>query len=106
MESQVWRHGRVGSQAAEGAGGGEREAQADAQRRDARQCCAEGSAGKQMVTPAAERKAVAHLVEKHGISELRACKAIGCWRMTIRYQSTRTDDAVLRDRLLAIARER
>jgi putative transposase len=59
-----------------------------------------------MVTPAAERKAVAHLVEKHEMSERRACKAIGCCRMTIRYQSTGLDDTVLRERMRAIARER
>ena len=59
-----------------------------------------------MVTPAAERKAVAHLVEKHGMSERRACKAIGCCRMTIRYQSSRPDDAVLRERMRTIAHER
>lgn len=59
-----------------------------------------------MVTPAAERKAVAHLVEKHGMSERRACKAIGCCRMTIRYQSIRPDDTALRERMRTIARER
>lgn len=59
-----------------------------------------------MVTPAAERKAVAHLVENHGMSERRACKAIGCSRMTIRYQSARPDDTVLRERMRTIARER
>ncbi len=59
-----------------------------------------------MVTPAAERKAVAHLVGNHGMSERRACKAIGCCRMTIRYQSIRPDDTVLRERIRTIARER
>ena len=34
-----------------------------------------------MVTPAGKRKAVAHLVDAHGMSERRACKAIGCCRM-------------------------
>jgi len=43
-----------------------------------------------MATPAAERKAVAHLVEHHAMSERRACKAIGCCRMTVPYQSTLT----------------
>lgn len=42
-----------------------------------------------MVTPAAKRKAVAHLVDAHGMSERRACKAIGCYRMTVRYQTAR-----------------
>jgi putative transposase len=59
-----------------------------------------------MVTPAAERKAVAHLVEHHAMSERRACKAIGCCRVTVRYQSARPDDRALRERMIAIARER
>ena len=59
-----------------------------------------------MVTPAAERKAVAHLVEHHEMSERRACKAIGCCRMTIRYETIRPDDGALRDRMKAIAHER
>jgi putative transposase len=59
-----------------------------------------------VVTPASERKAVAHLVERHGMSERRAYKAIGSCRMTMRYKTTRADDAALRDRMKAIAVER
>lgn len=59
-----------------------------------------------MVTPAAKRTAVAHLVETYGMSERRACKAIGSCRMTIRYASRRADDADLRERMKAIAHER
>src|SRR6478735_9032961 len=40
------------------------------------------------------------------MSERRACKAIGCCRMTMRYQTTRADDAGLRQRMRAIAQER
>lgn len=40
------------------------------------------------------------------MSERRACRIIGCDRMTVRYQSRRPDDPHLRERLLAIARER
>lgn len=40
------------------------------------------------------------------MSERRACKAIGCDRMTVRYQSRRPDDHALRERLRALARER
>ena len=40
------------------------------------------------------------------MSERRACKAIGCCRMTVRYQSTRPDDRDLRDRMIVLARER
>jgi len=59
-----------------------------------------------MVTPAAERKAVAHLREGFEMSERRACKAIGCCRMSMRYKTTRADDAALRQRMKAIAHER
>jgi putative transposase len=48
-----------------------------------------------VVTPVAKRKAVVHLADTHGMSERRACKAIGCCRMTMRYKTTRADDACL-----------
>ena len=59
-----------------------------------------------MVAPARLRKAVAHLMDHHGMSERRACKAIGCCRMTMRYRSVRPDDSGLRASLTALARER
>ena len=96
----------VGGEAAEGARGRERPAEADAGRRDARQCGAEGSPGKKVVTPAAKRQAVAHLVASHEMSERRACRVIGCCRMTVRYEAIRQDDPVLRERLKALAQER
>ena len=40
------------------------------------------------------------------MSERRACKAIGCCRMTVRYKTTRPDDRDLRERMKAIAQER
>jgi putative transposase len=59
-----------------------------------------------MVTPAAKREAVTHLTTAHEMSERRACRVIGCERMTARYRSRRTDDPRLRERLRALARER
>lgn len=59
-----------------------------------------------MVTPAAKRKAVARLKEGFGMSERRTCKAIGCCRMTVRYETSRPDDGKLRERMKAIAQER
>ena len=59
-----------------------------------------------MVMPAGKRKAVVHLRDAFGMSERRACKAIGCCRMTMRYQTTRADDVSVRQRLRAIAQER
>ncbi|ABD87598.1 hypothetical protein RPC_2043 [Rhodopseudomonas palustris BisB18] len=40
------------------------------------------------------------------MSERRACKAVGCCRMTMRYKTTRSDEAGLRLRMKAIAHER
>ena len=59
-----------------------------------------------MVTPAAKREAVAHLKSVHEMSERRAYRVIGCQRMTVRYHQRRPDDPRLRDRLVALARER
>jgi transposase InsO family protein len=59
-----------------------------------------------MVTPAAKREAVAHLGKVHEMSERRACRVVGCDRMTVRYRSRRPDDPKLRERLRALARER
>jgi len=59
-----------------------------------------------VVTPAAKRKAVARLKDVFGMSERRACKAIGCCRMTVRYETSRPDDGKVRERMWAIAHER
>jgi putative transposase len=48
-----------------------------------------------MVTPAAKREAVAHLRCAFDMSERRACRTIGCVRMTVRYQSRRPSAAFL-----------
>jgi putative transposase len=59
-----------------------------------------------MVTPAAEREAVAHLRFAFDMSERRACRVVGCVRMTVRYRSRKPDDAQLRARLRALAHVR
>jgi putative transposase len=59
-----------------------------------------------MVTPAARREAIAHLKSAHEMSERRACSVTGCDRMMARYRSRRPEDPRLRERLLALARER
>ena len=40
------------------------------------------------------REAVAHLQACHGMSERRACRVIDADRKSVRYRSTRDDDAV------------
>jgi putative transposase len=59
-----------------------------------------------MVTPAASREAVAHLVEVHEMSERRACHVISADRSSIRYRARRPDDAQLRSRLRQLAQQR
>ena len=55
------------------------------------------------VTPAARREAVAHLWVAYEVSERRACLALGADRTSIRYRSSRPDDAVVRARLRELA---
>lgn len=59
-----------------------------------------------MVTPAARREAAAHLGEAYGVSQRRACRAIGADRASIRYLSRRGDDGPLRTRLRELAAQR
>jgi putative transposase len=58
-----------------------------------------------MVTPAAKREAVTHLVETHEMSERRACRLTTADRKTIRYRSRRSRDEELRRRLRELATE-
>jgi transposase InsO family protein len=59
-----------------------------------------------VVTPAARRQAVEHLKGMHGMSERRACSVVGADRKSVRYRSTRPDDAELRSRLRDLAQQR
>jgi putative transposase len=56
-----------------------------------------------MVTPAARREAVAHLRVAYEVSERRACSALGADRTSVRYRSSRPDDAAVRGRLCELA---
>ena len=59
-----------------------------------------------MVTPAARREAVAHLRVAYEVSERWACSTLGTDRTSVRYRSTRPDDADLRERLRELASQR
>jgi putative transposase len=56
-----------------------------------------------MVTPAARREAVAQLRVAYEVSERRACSALGADRTSVRYRSSRSDDAAVRARLRELA---
>ena len=51
---------------------------------------------KKKVTPAAKREAVAHVRSVFELSERRACRLIGCVRMTVRYSSRKPSATKLR----------
>jgi len=59
-----------------------------------------------VVTPDAKRKAVVHLIDKHGVSQRRACNALNVDRSTVRYRSKRADDSDLREEIKLVAKER
>lgn len=59
-----------------------------------------------MVTPVARRSVAAYTVEVHGLSQRHACRLLGVGRSSARYQSTKTADHALRDRLQVLANER
>jgi putative transposase len=59
-----------------------------------------------MVAPGVRRQAVADLREHHGVSERRACQALGVDRSVVRYRTCRGDDAAIRQRLRSLAGER
>ncbi|WP_408068510.1 IS3 family transposase [Xanthobacter oligotrophicus] len=61
---------------------------------------------KKLVTPDARRKAVAHACAAHGVSQRRACQALGVDRTSVRYRSVRPDDAPLREAMRTVAGER
>jgi putative transposase len=59
-----------------------------------------------MVRPAVQRLAVGLLVSKFECSERRACRALGFWRGTVRYQSQRVEEPRLLADLKQVAMER
>lgn len=106
MKVEVWRSGGVRGPTVAVARGGELAAEEAIGRSDARQYHVEGSGLKKMVTPGANREAVAHAREHHGVSERRACALVGVSRRVVRYEPSRPDDGALRQRLRELAAER
>src|SRR5215475_7383451 len=103
MEGEVRRPRCLGGPASEGAGGRERQAEEAAGGGDAGQRHAEGYCRKKVVTPAARREAVAHLVGHYEVSQRRACSVLAVDRSAIRYRSSRPNDAPIRARLRELA---
>lgn len=58
-----------------------------------------------MVKPAARRREAAYLIERYGVSARRCSRLLGVWRSTLRYRSSRADDAPLRKQLRTLAEQ-
>lgn len=106
LQEQVWRDGNVRCEEATGAGSRELKTEEAAGGTDAGQCHSAGRERKKVVTPGAKRKAVAHLMEAHQVSQSRACSALDVDRSTVWYQPRRADDGDLRDAIKRISNER
>jgi hypothetical protein len=74
LEVPVWRHGSVRSKAYEGAGGGERQAQAHVCGSGAGAPCDEGPNRKKALKPPEKRQAVKYMQDTHGLSVVRSCQ--------------------------------
>lgn len=59
-----------------------------------------------MVTPDVKRNAVAHVCEKHGVSQRRAYEVLPIDRSSVRYRSIRHDDGHIREAMKMVASER
>lgn len=58
------------------------------------------------MTSEAKRKDVAHVCERHGVSQRRACDILKIDRSGVRYKSVRPNDAKLREAMKKVASER
>lgn len=106
VEVEVWGSEDIRGPTIAVARGGELAAEEAVGRTDARQCRAEGSGLKKMVTPGAKWEVFAHAREHYGVSERRACALVGVSRRVIRFEPTRPDDGTLRQRLRELVSER
>jgi len=59
-----------------------------------------------VVTPQAKKASSTWLMEKHKLSQRRACKLVGVQRATARYQSRKPDESELIDKIKSIAYEK
>lgn len=91
LEVQIWRHGRIRSEASQGSGGREQQTQKDARRTDVGECSHQGCTLKKVVKPAQRKQVVRHWVDQGWLSERKACQVAGISRSGLRYQCRRPD---------------
>ena len=59
-----------------------------------------------MVAPRAKRACCKAVVQIHGYSERKACQLIGANRASIRYESNKPDEGLLKERITSIAHQK
>ena len=106
VQGTVWGDERVGCEEAPRAGRREQPAEADAGGGDARQRRTEGLGDKKLLTPDVKRRAVRDVMDRHGLSERRACQLADLHRSVFQYQTRDRGDEALRVRLRELANER
>jgi len=92
------------SQTAEGAGKGKHAAEATGGRVVVGEASLEGCSGGKLLSPERRRCAVERAEHEYGLSERSACRLLGQWRGTQRYQSIpRADEDELTQAVIALA---
>lgn len=86
-------------------GAGEQQARTPARRIDAGQLCAEGPAVAKIASPQAKREAVRILMTERAMGVIRAC-GVGISRSLFRYESKRSNDKELTERMTSIAAQK
>ena len=85
----VWGHGCEPGEAAEASGSGERAPEAPGCGYGIGHPCFEGRSGGTLPSAERKRRCVATVRQRHGLSERRACAALGVWRSVQRYKRRR-----------------
>ena len=105
MAGQVWRHGSVGCEEAEGPGGREREAQ-EALAEQMIDVLTPNESWEKPLRPGARRRAVDWAVTQKGYWHRRACALVGIDSRVYRRPPARSEDTGLRTRLKDLSSER
>ena len=92
----VWRHGGEPGEEAEAAGSGERAPEVPGCGYGIGHSCSEGRSGGKLLSAERKRRCVATMRQRQGLSERRACAALGVSRSVQRYKKRRKPEEEVR----------
>ena len=103
----VWGHGREPGEASEASGSGECAPEAPGCGYGIGHPCFEGRSGGKLPSAERKRRCVATVRQRHGLSERRACAALGVWSSVQRYKKLRKpeEEVRLRKAIIDLAHE-